>query len=58
MSNENWVRAKALVPRCQRCDDWNKMGLSSRCPDCDKQILDHYIILETMSIEMEGDVYV
>lgn len=37
-----WQRAKDSVPRCARCDDWERAGLSSRCPTCDAEILDRY----------------
>lgn len=24
------------MDKCPRCEDWNRMGLSATCPDCDR----------------------
>lgn len=39
---EAWVAAKESVPRCDRCEDWQRQGLSSRCPGCDGDVLAEY----------------
>lgn len=37
-----WEQAKRSVPRCTRCDDWHKAGLSDRCPSCDHEICETF----------------
>lgn len=43
----NWQKAKDSIPRCSNCEDWERMGLSSRCPACDARILAKYNKLNT-----------
>lgn len=55
----NWFAAKKAVPRCVRCDEWEKAGLSNRCPACDEKIIAHFNALEadtpeTLSKHEEG----
>lgn len=41
--HRTWAQIRAAHVQCDRCKEWERKGLSSTCPDCDREMAEELL---------------